>query len=427
MKSILQFFYRLIRQRFLRCRMRYDYHWYVRRKQAICNQVFSKPRIKVVFFVLNLGMWKNNNLVRLLMNDSRFDPYVVSFFAVEDNVEFQQACQVEMRQYFQSQNMPFVELYDFENKKWLDIKHLSPDIVFYPQPYGNGYEQYTIKALWENCLFYYIPYCIDMEKDTKLIDTLLFNISHKVFAASTFHKELWSKLLSNKGENIVMSGYPSMDYLSSNCKIKNCEWKETESPKFKIIWAPHHSILDTEVLHYSNFLSLAFEMQKLALLYSDVAQFAFKPHPRLRPKLERLQSWGKEKTDAYYSWWKNTSNTTFVDGEYYDLFLSSDALIHDCSSFMAEYLFTKKPALFVVKKGYKMPLNCYGQECLNMHYLGENISDIKRFIEEVVIGGDDGMYSRRKDFAENSMIPNGNVSVAHFIYNEICKDLKSVN
>ena len=256
--------------------MRRDYRMYIRRKQIICDNVFSKPKIKVVFFVLNLGMWKNDNLLRLMMNNPRFDPYVISFFSVEDTIAFKQACQEEMRQYFISKKMPFIELYNFQNGEWLDIKRLSPDIVFYPQPYGKGYEQYNVKALWENCLFYYIPYCIDMEKETKLIDTLLFNISHKVFAASTFHKEFWSKMLSNNGKNVVMSGYPTIDYLSSNFKINKCDWKETASPKFKIIWAPHHSILDTDTLHYSNFLSLAFEMQQLALLYSDVVQFAFK-------------------------------------------------------------------------------------------------------------------------------------------------------
>ena len=92
---------------------------------------------------------------------------------------------------------------------------------------------------------------------------------------------------------------------------------------------------------------------------------------------------------------------------------------------MAEYLFTQKPVLFLVKKGYNMPLNSFGKECLNMHYLGENISDIKRFIDNVVIAGKDCMNLQRKDFAKNNMIPNGGVSVAQFIFNEICKDLKT--
>ena len=119
-------------------------------------------------------------------------------------------------------------------------------------------------------------------------------------------------------------------------------------------------------------------------------------------------------------------NTTFVDGEYYDLFLSSDALIHDCSSFMAEYLFTQKPALFIKKRGYSMPLNGFGEECLKRHYIGEDISDIRHFIDDVVIGGSDSMRMERNEFVERYLRPKEDVSVAQFIYNEICKDLKQI-
>jgi hypothetical protein len=60
--------------------------------------------------------------------------------------------------------------------------------------------------------------------------------------------------------------------------------------------------------------------------------------------LEQDPNWGSEKTTAYYDKWDNLDNGQFKSGDYVDL-LTSDALIHDCGSFMAEYLVVGKPAL----------------------------------------------------------------------------------
>lgn len=52
---------------------------YDRRLPSIEAAVFKKERIKVVFFVINLGMWKNDKLFRMFLESDRFDPYIVSF------------------------------------------------------------------------------------------------------------------------------------------------------------------------------------------------------------------------------------------------------------------------------------------------------------------------------------------------------------
>lgn len=40
--------------------------------------------------------------------------------------------------------------------------------------------------------------------------------------------------------------------------------------------------------------------------------------------------------------------TQLDEGEYESLFYYSDAIIHDSSSFLAEYVFTNKPALYLM-------------------------------------------------------------------------------
>ena len=403
--------------------MSYRYYYYKRHFDRIKSDIYGKDRIRIVFFVLNLGMWKNDKLFSMLLDNPRFDPVVVPFFALTDSVLLIKENQDIIRHYFKEEKgFPYYDLYDFSKKEWLDINQLNPDIIFYPQPYGAGIKRYEVDALYKKKAFYYIPYNFSMENKVSMINTLLFNISVKVFAPSAYHKLLWKKMLLNKGINIFVSGYPSLDYLTKGDNIVCDKWKLQNHLYKRIIWAPHHSVLDKGVLHYSTFLQYAEEMRKIAIYYQNTVQFVFKPHPRLRSSLERHPDWGVKKTEQYYDWWRDATNTTFQDGDYYDLFLSSDAMIHDCSTFMAEYLFTLHPVMFLCKKNKKLPLNSFAEDCLEKHYKGYSVEDIKFFIETVVLNGSDTMLQERKNFVINSQLMPENKTVAQAIYDEICVD-----
>ena len=138
-------------------------------------------------------------------------------------------------------------------------------------------------------------------------------------------------------------------------------------------------------------------MLKLAEKYKDKVQFAFKPHPVLKVKL--INIWGKEKTEAYYKKWSELENTQIEEGYYMDLFKTSDALIHDCASFTAEYLYTQKPTLFMVRdENVQSHWNPFGKKCFDQHYHAENLEQIEHFIQDVVINGNDPMKSQREQF-----------------------------
>lgn len=62
-------------------------------------------------------------------------------------------------------------------------------------------------------------------------------------------------------------------------------------------------------------------------------------------------------------------NSMLSEGDYIDLFLSSDGIIHDSGSFIAEYLYTRKPALHTMTnpKTYE-EFNEIGKQCLDVYY-----------------------------------------------------------
>ena len=403
-------------------KLRIDYFYYKRRIPGLTQKIFSQEKIKVVFFPINIGMWKNDYLFELFMKHPRFEPYIISFFVPIDSKDYQRRNQQEMKSFFQSKGYPYIDMYNFETNEWFDIKSINPDLVFYTQAVDVAYPQYNIKSLWKDSLFYYIPYCLIIANEKAGFNTLLFNIAKKVFAPSEFIKEYWSSFFLNKAQNVYVTGYPSFDYLTHPTSLKS-QSNYRKPRKKTIIWAPHHSISDNDVFSHSIFMDIADKMLDLVNKYKNDIHFVFKPHPRLKPKLEQHNDWGVERTSQYYRFWEDMPNTSLQDGEYFDLFLNSDAMIHDCITFIAEYLLTSKPALFVCKPDANLDLNEYGQGCFNQHYISHTIESIDEFISNVVISQNDINKVSRECFVNDYLLPkNGNL-VAENIFNEICTDL----
>jgi CDP-glycerol glycerophosphotransferase (TagB/SpsB family) len=164
-------------------------------------------------------------------------------------------------------------------------------------------------------------------------------------------------------------------------------------------------------------------MLEIAEKYKDDVQFAFKPHPVLKFKL--INIWGKEKTEAYYKKWEELENAQLEQGYYMDLFKTSDALIHDCASFTAEYLYTGKPVLFMVRDPQVLShWNPFGRKCFDMHYHAENTEQIEEFIKNVVLQGQDSMQEEREKFCREYLYPADGVMPSQKIMNFLKEELK---
>ena len=166
-------------------------------------------------------------------------------------------------------------------------------------------------------------------------------------------------------------------------------------------------------------------MLELAIRYVEQIQIAFKPHPRLLTELYNHPDWGKEKADAYYRQWAEMPNTQLETGEYIDLFMNSDAMIHDCGSFTAEYLYTQRPVMFYThdRKAVEKQLNELGMAALDAHYIGGSADDIESFIKDVVIGENDPKVSARKAVYDKYLLPPNGRSTAENIYHDLLSSL----
>lgn len=378
------------------------------------QRVRANGKVKIMFYVFNVAMWKSDKLVELLKTNNRFEVFIVPFLLETDTEQYNLSNNALIFKYFQDKNIEVRAGFDFEQKKQYSVDTFDADLIFYPQPYINDIDQLPHRALMA-----YIPYCYIMEDMPVFHNSLFQNICWRMYYPTQMHKEMEAKYAYNRANNVVVVGYPMADYFFDESEACDSMWKSTDRSYKRVIWAPHHSILADDTLDYSNFLEIAEGMLELANMYKDKLQFVFKPHPRLKAKLYQLPKWGEARTDAYYDAWANNSNCSMIEGNYVDLFKSSDCMIHDCSSFTGEYLYLNKPVMFVSEKESISQFNSFANECLKMHYRGYCIDDIKCFLDNV-IHGYDPMLGQRTSFLDGVLKNNSSNSVSLTIYNDLC-------
>lgn len=393
---------------------------YRMRMSKILNGIYKKDKLRIIFFLPNLGMWKYETLFSLLLADDYFEPYLVPFPHPWHSKDGQMSFFEDIWRYSQSKGFPMINGYDIQSGVYISSGELNPDIVVYTQPYNTGYHFWKIEKFWNKAIFFYAPYSVPIEDDTVFHFNLLQNISWKLFYPSPMLKSLFRTNMLTRGNNLEFVGNPLYDQFIQTPALGK-EWKIKDQAIKRIIWAPHHSILLDDYLHNSNFLEMADGMLALATEYSDKVQFAFKPHPYLLEKLHKI--WGSERANAYYSKWRDLPNTALVVGDYIDLFLSSDGMVHDCASFMCDYLYVNKPVMFLCKDDTGNNLNPYGAGCLSMHYKGKSIQDVRYFIEEVILNEVDTMKEERNFFYKEYLLPPNGKSVGKNMY-DILKSLR---
>ncbi len=398
-----------------RLRLKLSILLYNRHLSRILPDISSRRPVRIMFYVNNLSMWKSDSLLMLLKNDDRFDPFIVSYIYPSDTIGLKNALEQQLFDHFGSMGIRIESGFDFKKNRLYPVSRFRPDILFYPQPYRN-----RLKDIPRNVLLSYIPYCFEMEDERHFYNTLYQNICWKIFVPTELHRELKARYNFNGGRNVVVSGNPLADYFFDGHTPESVIWPINNPQLKRIIWAPHHSILPDDILDYSNFLEIADDMLETANRYKERAQFVFKPHPMLKEKLYKVESWGIERTDKYYEAWKSLSNGNLAEGNYVDLFMTSDALIHDCSSFTAEYLYVNKPVMYLTRKEKIEVFNDFADACFRVHYHGCSLSDIESFIDNV-IDGTDPMAERRTEFINGQLKPKEGESVASNIYKELCK------
>lgn len=385
-------------------RMRYyasSYHDYVRMKRL--KELHGKRCINVIFSMEVLAKWKSDSLLKLMHQHPSFAP-VIRFTAYGNKNEAEIARErAQIRHYAEQLGVPCLEFSTYRNVP----SQYKPDLIFISEPYDGYTLRRPSNQGMMNYNLCYIPYGFFTIANEETMNQIANNVALFNFYENASSKAVATAVMKNKGRNVAITGHPMADAFLQAAKNQTSAWKDCGPAMKKIIWAPHWTIT-SEVSWFSsgNFLRLAEDMVKLAEAHRHDIQFAFKPHPNLYRALCDYSQWGAERTEQYYRCWAEMPNTQLEDGSYADLFMQSDAMIHDSSSFIIEYLFADKPAMFVVQDqgevydGYS-PL---AYEALKSYSRGSTREDIEAFMQSV-LKGEDPYADVRASFRQEWLLP----------------------
>ena len=406
----------------------YYYRWYVwpkavRQHGIVISDIRRRGHANVVFFASNLSMWHLQGVYDLLHADQRFNTHIIlRQFALYDNRQTQEDL-AKLRSYFDEKHMSYLDASQWENEECDLTRKLQPDILFYPQPYFDSYGNLLNSDNYQNRLLCYLPYAVNIETEWWSINSDYQNRAWKLFYETEYNKKEAERAMFIRGKNVVVVGNADADSVIG--VDYQDVWKPQNHRKKRIIWAPHWSIAQGEFLNRGSFLWLHDVMLQLAHKYRNELQIAFKPHPRLKTALYAFPEWGKERTDAYYAEWRNRDNCQLEEGAYTDLFMTSDAMIHDSDSFTVNYHFSRRPVLFTSQNfdTTRNRLNALGKAAIDAHYVGKDIEDVKQFIMHTVLEDNDPKKPERMAFYNKYLIPPNGKTVAQNVYDNIVGSL----
>lgn len=370
--------------------------------------VRHKSKIKVVFVITETAMWKTESLYNLMKEHPRFIPILIP----SPNISNPNA-EEDVIKYFKKKGYDFVILE--KNKK---ISCLNPDITFYQQPYfGTVPSNYFIGSNLGS-LFCHVNYCFRNLLIPQTVNELYCNICWQIYVENNVCLKENALLMSNHGLNQYATGIPIMDELIDNVRPQNDPWKKQLCDKKRIIYAPHHSILNRDIAGMGTFKLYGLGILNFAKKYQNEVQWVFKPHPFLETKLRKI--YGNAWVDDYYNSWNELPNTQVELGNYIDIFKTSDALIHDCGSFIIEYIYMHKPALYLndPQNTKKARLNQMTLDCKDLHVQAYQLDDVEMFIKDV-IKGKDLMRDAREAYYKSNLLPPLGLSTSENIINSI--------
>lgn len=382
----------------------------------------NKDKIRVAFLVVYDSVFPARPLFEKMLLDDMFSPSIVIIPDVsrgQDNMilQLQKAYNTLARQY----SNVFLP-YDEKAKKFIDCSD-QYDLVCFASPYDlMTHDFFTIKH-WvakKIALPFYLNYSyFTLVYTQKILVFEFFNYLWKAFLDSELNvAEFRKRTLVGSNDVGIMVGYCKMDNLVN--------LKPTLRERKRIIIAPHHTVRKWEGgLELSNFLSYCDLFQEIPRMYPGV-DFVFRPHPLLFVNLRCDDLWGEEKTERYVSNLKSNPNCVYSDGgDYLDLFVNSDGIIHDCGSFILEYLFTENPSCYLLKGTngeIDQTFTEDGKKCLEHCYKAFNRKDILGFIDNVIIEGYDPMKENRIKFVKEVLKINY-PHATDMILNHIKKEL----
>lgn len=351
--------------------------------------------IRVLFLVVEISLWDAfRSVYDELAADPRFDPRVVVVPRQDVTAAVDYA---DMLAFFRQRGIDPVAAYDAERREWLPLAAQKPDCVFYTLGTVAFPEPYRIEHVSRYCRTCYLSYGFLMaDVEDYQFNQSFHHAAWRIFASTERELERYRFYSKRLHSNVVLTGYPKFDFfLRPHPEVEASKlWRRPDSKK--VIWAPHWTIAQVyPSLNVGNFHRYYLDMLTFLRENPDF-EMLFKPHPNLLYAVEKAGLMSAEQYRDYCHEFASLPNgQVYVGGDYFPYFVTSDAMITDSLSFLAEYLPTGRPLLWTDRPD-RARLSTVGEGLLQGYYQARDFAEVVSFLQEVVARGADPMSPERQ-------------------------------
>ena len=396
-----------------------SYHSFIEKVfAASIEMIRRKDKIKVGFVTIDSAQWSGDDLYNLFAADKRFEVTIFDCLRT-DQLDNELIRKDFWRGYeqFKQRGLNVIALDDIN----ADVP--AQDVLIYLTPYF-AYLPLSLRFsnITAETLVTHIPYSLDVSlRESTYYNEEIFNIGWKVFFSSIPGLEVYKKNSDIGLPRGLFSGYPKIDpFFSKDAKF-HFDWKMARRNAKKIIYAPHWSI--NAVTKWATFQWNYKFMYEFAKAHPEIS-WVVKPHQALFFSVVDSKIFPSvEAFEDYLQKWDDLPNAQVYTGAYYqDIFATSDGMIHDSGSFIAEYQYVDKPMIYLTRED-GLPYNELGDAILNVSYRvdGRDFDGIAALMQRVFIEGDDYRAAERKAIFDKYLnYPKYNGMLAsEFIYKSI--------
>lgn len=361
------------------------------------KRLASNKRLRVGFILYDASMWCGDDLYHLFERDRRYEPMVCLCLRTDkkDSAIVRQEHQKGLEQ-FRAKGLSVIGVEDDETP----IPKM--DIMIYLTPYDYVLPKvFNFSTITLETLIAHIPYAFSENPITPLLNaqSIARVSSWRDFFDARMNMEWITSETGNlKNPRAFFSGLPKLDwfYADKRNMKPSFTWKGDGIRK-KVIYAPHWSIQSG--MMFATFQHNFRFMYEYAKEHKDIS-WVLKPHPNLMFAAVECGVFPSEKAfKKYIAAWEALPNARVITGAYYhEIFETSDGMILDSGSFIFEYQYTHKPFLFLTRETQRF--NPFAQKLMETLYKadGRDFTGIDRFVQDVLLGGNDYMYERRLNF-----------------------------
>jgi hypothetical protein len=397
--------------------------------QRIGNLIIMK--VKIIFLITtDHGLLQFGPLYEKLLQDEVFEPQFILVPNMQQELQGSFSINLidKAREKFGYKNIDFIFSVD-------DLKRIKPAYVFYQTTFSIQHPTCLPKDVSTFAKVCFMPYGFYLTDYTfnKLSKEFLAN-AHTIFFESPKSLEVMDLILDAETAKIaksktVISGLPKLEELKKytmefekNPRKFDYLWKGKNTKR--IIWAPHWSLFWNG--SPTGFCTLLNNLDYICEIFrhNKNLECVLRMHPFLEDALVRNKIFEEESLRQFLNFIDSQPNMRVDRSDnYFDLFVSSTAMITDGVSFLAEYSLTKKPLLNTINENGP-ELNPLGEAIRSNLYTAVNNIEIKDFIERVILNEDDFMQESRIKNIDDLIGVNSNGMVSRIV-THIKEDFKN--